>query len=62
MGKLIAILALGLFAACGDKVPESKAAKDLGNVPKQTIDRVSSGINGSIQQGADRVREEEKKP
>ena len=62
MGKLIAILALGLFAACGDKVPESKAAKDLGNVPKQTIDRVSSGIDGSIQQGADRVREEEKKP
>ena len=62
MGRLMTILALGLIAACGDKVPESKAAKDLGNVPKQTIDRVSTGIDSSIQKGADRAREEAKKP
>jgi hypothetical protein len=52
---------LVLVAACGDKVPESKAAKDVGNIPKQTIDRATTGVDSAIQQGADRIREEEKK-
>ena len=50
-----------LMAACGDKVPESKAAKEVGNIPKQTIDRATTGVDSAIQQGTDRIREEEKK-
>ncbi len=61
MARVVTMLTVALLVACGDKVPESKAAKDLGNVPRQTIDRVSTGIDSSIQQGADRAREEEKK-
>ena len=57
MARVVTMLVVALLVACGDKVPESKAAKDLGNVPRQTIDRVSTGIDSSIQQGADRARE-----
>ena len=56
----VALLLAGL-AACGDKVPESKAAKELGNVPKQTVDRAAGGAEAAIQQGVDRMKEEEKK-
>jgi hypothetical protein len=55
-----ACLALAL-AACGDKTPESKAARDLGNVPKQTIDKAAAGAGAALQQGADRAKDEEKK-
>ena len=50
-----------MMVACGDKVPESKAAKEVGNIPKQTIDRATTGVDSAIQQGADRIRDEEKK-
>jgi hypothetical protein len=50
-----------MLAGCGDKVPESKAAKDLGNIPKQTMDRASTGVDSAIQQGVDRMKEEDKK-
>lgn len=62
--KLAAILvtAIPLIAGCGDKVPESKAAKDLGNVPRQVIDKAASGASSALQQGAERTREEDKKP
>ncbi len=57
----VVVTLVALLAACGDKVPESKAAKDLGNVPKQTLDKASAGVAGAMQQGADRTREEDKK-
>lgn len=50
-----------LVVACGDKVPESKAAREVGNIPKQTVDRATTGVDSAIQQGAERIREEEKK-
>ena len=59
---MVGITALLLCAACGDKVPESKAAKDIGAIPKQTIDKATSNIDAAIQKGADRAKEEEKKP
>jgi hypothetical protein len=60
--KLVCLMMTVLLtAACGDKVPESKAAKEVGNVPKQTVDRATTGVDSAIQQGADRIREEEKK-
>ncbi len=61
MTKVLTLVALLLLAACGDKVPESKAAKEIGNIPKQTIDKASAGVDAAIQQGADRTKEEEKK-
>ena len=59
---MVGITALLLCVACGDKVPESKAAKDIGAIPKQTIDKATSNIDAAIQKGADRAKEEEKKP
>jgi len=60
--KLVCLMMTVLLtAACGDEVPESKAAKEVGNVPKQTVDRATTGVDSAIQQGADRIREEEKK-
>ena len=61
MGRVLTLIVCMLLAACGDKVPESKAAKDIGNTPKQTIDRATTGVDAAIRQGADRSQEEEKK-
>ena len=51
-----------LLAACGDKVPESEAAKRIGQQPKKTIDSVSSKVGNLMQQGQDseRLKEEQK--
>lgn len=57
---LIAAL-VALLSSCDDKVPESKAAKELGNVPKQTIDKAANAVDAAVQQGADRLKEEDKK-
>ena len=61
MSKLLTLVAWSLLAACGDKVPESKTAREIGNIPKQTIDKAGAGVDAVIQQGADRTREEERK-
>lgn len=52
-------LALLVFvlAACGDKVPQSEAAKKIGDIPKQTIDSARSGVNKAMEQGATRLEE-----
>jgi len=49
-----------LLGACGDKVPESEAAKRIGAQPKQTLDRVTTDLNKAMEQGAERSREEPK--
>jgi predicted small lipoprotein YifL len=60
--KTMAMLALvAALAACGDKVPESKAAREVGNVPKQTVDRATTGVDNAMQQGADRMKDADKK-
>jgi len=48
---LIAMLAL---AACS---PEQ--SKAIGNQPKKTVDSVTNNLNQSLQQGADRTRQED---
>ena len=53
--------ALTVLAACGDKVPESKAAKDIGNIPKQTVDKATTGVENAMTQGADRLKDAEAK-
>ena len=51
-----------LLAACGDKVPESEAAKRIGQQPKKTVDSVSSKVGNLMQQGqgSERLQEEPK--
>ena len=51
-----------LLAACGDKVPESEAAKRIGQQPKKTVDSVSSKVGDLMQQGqgSERLKEDQK--
>jgi len=52
-----------LLAACGDKIPESEAAKRLGQQPKKIVDRVTTDVGKAMQQGqgSERLKEEEQK-
>ena len=52
-----AVLALAL-AGCGDKLPESEAAKKIGAAPKQAIDRATQGVNDAMQKDAERKKKE----
>ena len=57
------LFALLLLAACGDKVPESEAAKRVGQQPKKTLDSVSGKVNDLMQQqgqGSERLKEGDK--
>jgi hypothetical protein len=53
-----ALVSLSLHA-CGDKVPESQAAKRLGEVPKQTVNKAADDTAKAMQQGTERAREAE---
>ena len=59
---MVGITVLLLCVACGDKVPESKAAKDIGAIPRQAIDKTTTNVDAAIQKGVDRTKEEDKKP
>jgi len=57
------LAALLLLAACGDKLPESEAAKRVGQQPKKTLDSVSGKVNDLMQQqgqGSERLKEGDK--
>jgi hypothetical protein len=56
------LTAVVLISACGDKVPESQAAKEIGQQPKKTVDSVSSKVNEAMQQGqgSERLKEGDK--
>ena len=56
-------MVLSLVAACGDKVPESEAARRIGQQPKKTVDSVSSKVGNLMQQGqgSERLKEDEQK-
>ena len=58
-----ALIAVVLLAACGDKIPESEAAKRLGQQPKKIVDRVTTDVGKAMQQGqgSERLKEEEPK-
>ena len=51
-----------LLAACGDKVPESEAAKRIGQQPKKTVDSVTNKVGDLMKQGqgSERLQEEKK--
>jgi predicted small lipoprotein YifL len=54
---LVLAAALAALAACGDKVPESQAAKKIGAVPKQTVDKATDDAAKALEQGAQRTRD-----
>lgn len=54
-------MALLALAACGNKTPESEAAKEVGRMPKQTVDRARDNAVKALEQGAARNREAEEK-
>ena len=54
-------LCAAALAACGDKVPESAAAKKLGNAPKEIIDKASTDAAKAVQQGAERTSDADAK-
>ena len=60
LGIVGLVLVAGLVA-CGDKLPESESAEELGRQPKKTIDRATESTQESLQQGAGRTRQEESK-
>jgi len=52
----IAPVVVVALAACS---PEQ--SKAIGNQPKKTVDSVTNNVNQSLQQGADRTRQEDEK-
>ncbi len=58
---LLGCLMVAVLAACGNKTPESQAAKDVGNIPKQTEDKASADVNAALQKGADRDKAADQK-
>jgi hypothetical protein len=60
--KISLLSVIFLLSACGDKVPESEAAKRIGQQPKKTVDSVSSKVGDLMQQGqgSERLREDQK--
>ena len=56
MKAILVLSALLCVGACGDKVPESKAAKELGNIPKQTLDKATTGVDQALTKGAEKDR------
>ena len=52
-----------VLAACGDKVPESEAARRICQQPKKTVDSVSNKVTDLMQQqgqGSERLKEDQK--
>ena len=45
------------LSGCGDKVPQSEAAKKIGDIPKQTLDGAKAGVGKAMDAGAQRLDE-----
>ena len=56
MSILLRISLVVLLAACTED--QSKA---IGNIPKKTIDKVTVDLNKAVEQGSERLKEEEQK-
>ena len=56
----MAALLLAL-TGCGDRVPESAAAKKIGDIPKQTLDWVREDVGRAARQDIERAREADEK-
>ena len=61
MRWLLGMAAAILLSGCGDKVPQSEAAKKVGDQPKQVVDRAAQDAARVLQQGADRTADADRK-
>ena len=61
MKAILVLSALLCVGACGDKVPESKAARELGNIPKQTLDKATTGVDQALTKGAENLKQADEK-
>ena len=61
MRAALLIACVALASACGDKTPESESAKEVGRMPKRTVDRAGANVTKALEQGAARNREAEEK-
>ena len=61
MRWLLGMAAAIVLSGCGDKVPQSEAAKKLGDQPKQAVDRAAQDAARVLQQGADRTADADRK-
>ena len=61
MKAILVVCMLMCLTACGDKVPESKAAKELGNIPKQTLDKATTGVDQALTKGAENLKQADEK-
>jgi hypothetical protein len=50
-------MTVALVAGCGDKVPESQAARRVGEAPKQVVDKAAADTAKAMEQAAARNRE-----
>ena len=57
MKTLAAALVLACLAGCGDKVPESEAARKVGAAPKQAMDATVNSATKSLEQGENATRD-----
>jgi ABC-type sugar transport system substrate-binding protein len=54
--SLLAAVALALaLTACSEE-----QSKEIGRIPKKTMDKATDDVNKAMQQGADRLRKEDK--
>jgi len=56
-GSAAVLLLCAGVAGCGDKLPESPAAKAVGAAPKQVMDKAVNDTARSLEQGESRSRE-----
>ena len=54
---VVAAVLWPLLAGCGDKVPESAAARQAGAAPKAIVDKAVADTAKALEQGAHRTRE-----
>jgi len=57
--RLLLLASLLVLAACGEKVPESGAAKQVGDAPRQIVDKVAADAAAAAIQGGERSKSEE---
>ena len=57
MKLMLCVMVSLLLVGCGDKVPQSEAAKQVGNAPKATIDKVTADTAKAVQQSDQRARD-----
>ena len=54
--SILAVLLLTALTAC-NKISESEEAKKIGNIPKQTLDKVQNDVNAAMKKEEKNTRD-----